>query len=367
MRGQVGTCTLAMTINIRTANLTLDGRRGAQWRIDVGIPMRAPKLDPIPLEDVMPLDPQAQQVLDEAAARGLPPNNTVSPEQARTNRSTIPSASGPVVAAVEDRSVPGPGAEIPARIYTPAGSGPFPVLVWFHGGGWVIGDLDTADATARHLTVGAECVVVSVDYRLAPETKFPGAAEDCYAATQWVAQNSEGIDIDPAKIAVGGDSAGGNLGAAVSLMARDRGGPPIVFQLLVYPVLAREFNTESYTQNADGYALTRDGMVWYWDHYLSTDADSSHPYAAPLMATDLSNLPPALVITAEFDPLRDEGEAYGPRLKAAGVPAQVTRYDGMIHGFFGMPDAVDKGRLAQDEASAALKRAFGAMLPAASG
>ena len=315
----------------------------------------------------MPLDSQAQQVMDEAAARGLPPNHTVSPEQARANRSTIPLAPGPEVAAVQDLSIPGPGPDIPVRIYRPAGSGPFPVLVWFHGGGWVIGDLDTADATARHLTVGAECAVVSVDYRLAPETKFPGAAEDCYAATQWVAQNSRSIDGDPTKIAVGGDSAGGNLGAAVSLMARDRGGPPIVFQLLVYPVLARDFSTESYTQNAEGYQLTRDGMVWYWDHYLSTDTDSSHPYAAPLMATDLSNLPPALVITAEFDPLRDEGEAYGPRLQAAGVPAQVTRYDGMIHGFFGMPGAVDKGALAQAEASAALKRAFGAMLPAASG
>jgi acetyl esterase len=296
--------------------------------------------------------------MEQIAALGLPPNHTVSPEQARINGKARPRAAGPEVAKVEDRRIPGPGPEIPVRIYTPAGAGPFPILAWFHGGGWVVGDLDTADPTARHLAVGAGCVVVSVDYRLAPETKFPGAADDCYAATVWAAQNAARLNGDADRLAVGGDSAGGNLAAAVALMARDRGKPPLVFQLLVYPVTACDFDTASYRQNAEGYMLTRDGMRWYWDHYLSTPADASNPYAAPLVAQDLSGLPTALVITAEFDPLCDEGEVYGRRLQAAGVPTTCSRYDGMIHGFFGMPAVLDKGQRAIAEASAALRRAF---------
>jgi acetyl esterase len=306
----------------------------------------------------MPLDPQAQAVMDQVAALGFPPNHTVSPAQARVNSKARPRAPGPAVAWVEDRRIPGPDAEIPVRIYTPEGHGPFPALVWFHGGGWVVGDLETADATARHLTLGASCVVVSVDYRLSPETQFPGPAEDCYAATRWVAQNAASINADPGKIAVGGDSAGGNLAAAISLMARDRGGPPLALQLLVYPVTDRDFSTESYLQNAEGYQLTRDTMVWYWDQYLKSDADAANPYAAPLQAQDLRGLPPALVITAEYDPLRDEGEAYAHRLEAAGVNATCIRYDGMIHGFFGMPAAIDKGKQAIAQASAALKAAY---------
>ncbi len=308
----------------------------------------------------MPLDPQAQQVLDQLAALGLPPNHLVSPAQARINMKSRPRAAGPEVANVQDRLIPGPGVEIPVRIYTPTGTGPFPILVWFHGGGWVVGDLETADPTARHLTVGAGCVVVSVDYRLAPETKFPGPADDCYAATIWAAQHAARIDGDAERIAVGGDSAGGNLAAAVALMARDRGGPSLVFQLLVYPVTARDFDTSSYQQNADGYGLSRDSMQWYWDHYLQNHADASHPYAAPLVAQNLKGLPPALVITAEYDPLRDEGEAYAKRLQAAGVPTTCTRYDGMIHGFFGMSAVLDKGKQAVAEACAALRQAFAA-------
>src|SRR5919201_117445 len=201
----------------------------------------------------MPLDPQAKQVMEQLAALGFPPPHTVSPEQARLNAKARPRAAGPEVARVEKRNIPGPGPAIPVRIYTPAGAGPFPILVWYHGGGWVVGDLDTADPVARHLAVGASCVVVSVDYRLAPETKFPGAADDCYAATAWAAQHAARINGDADRLAVGGDSAGGNLAAAVALMARDRGGPSLVFQLLVYPVMARDYNTESYRQNADGY------------------------------------------------------------------------------------------------------------------
>ena len=306
----------------------------------------------------MPLDPQAQQVIEQLAALGLPPTHTVSPEQARINARMRPRAAGPEVAGVENRRIPGPGPDIPVRLYTPAGAGPFPILVWFHGGGWVIGDLDMADPTARHLSVGAGCVVVSVDYRLAPETKFPGAADDCYAATQWAAQHAAQIKGDPDRIAVGGDSAGGNLAAVVSLMARDRSGPALVFQLLVYPVTQRDYTTSSYQSYADGYLLSRDSMQWYWDHYLHSPAEARNPYAAPMLAQDLSGLPAALVITAECDPLCDEGAAYARRLQAAGVPTTYSCYAGMMHGFFGMPAVLDKGTQAVAEAAAALQRAF---------
>jgi acetyl esterase len=308
----------------------------------------------------MPLDPQAQQVLELTAALGLPPNHLVSPARARINMKSRPRAAGPEVAKVQDRLIPGPDVDIPVRIYTPAGTGPFPILVWFHGGGWVVGDLDTADPTARHLAVGAGCVVVSVDYRLAPETKFPGPADDSYAATVWAVQHAARLQGDAETIAVGGDSAGGNLAAAVALMARDRGGPALVFQLLVYPVTAYDFDTSSYQQNGDAYNLTRDSMQWYWNHYLQNPADASNPYAAPLVAPNLEGLPPALVITAEYDPLCDEGEAYAKRLQAAGIPTSCTRYDGMIHGFFGMSAALDKGKQAIAEACTALRQAFAA-------
>ena len=315
----------------------------------------------------MPLDPQARAFMDQMEALGLPPNNTVSPVEARNNSKSRPRAPGPEVAKLEDRSIPGVGPDIPVRIYTPRGNGPFPVLSWFHGGGWVVGDLDTADGTARHLAVESGCVVVSVDYRLAPEAKFPAAADDCYSATQWIAQNAAGINVDPTRIAVGGDSAGGNLAAAVSLMARDRGGPIIVFQLLVYPVTAWDFGTDSYRENSNGYPLTTDAMKWYWNHYLTSEADAANPYAAPMVAKDLTGLPPALTITAEFDPLRDEGEAYGQRLQAAGVTNTNSRYDGMIHGFFGMSAIMDQGKHAISEASTALKQAFAAKVRSTSG
>ena len=262
----------------------------------------------------MPLDPQAKQVMEQLAALGFPPPHTVTPEQARLNAKARPRAAGPEVAGVEQRHIPGPGPAIPVRIYTPTGAGPFPILVWFHGGGWVVGDLDSADATARHLAVGAGCVVVSVDYRLAPETKFPGPADDCYAATQWAVQHASQINGDPERIAVGGDSAGGNLAAAVSLMARDRRGPSLAFQLLVYPVTHCNYTTNSYQSFAEGYMLTRASMQWYWNHYLQDAADAHNPYAAPLVAGDLSGLPPALVITAECVPLCGEGAAYAQRL-----------------------------------------------------
>ena len=313
----------------------------------------------------MPLDPQAQAVIDAVNDLGLPALWEVTPEQARINAASRPRPVGPQVAAVADRNIPGPDGDVPVRIYTPEGTGPFPILVWYHGGGWVIGDLESADPTARHLCKGAGCVVVSVDYRLAPETKFPGPAEDCYAATLWSVNNAASLNADASRLAVGGDSAGGNLAAGISLMAADRGGPAIAHQLLVYPVTERNYDTPSYSQNAEGFLLARDAMIWYWDAYLADEADASNPYAAPMNAESLAGQPPALVITAEFDPLRDEGEAYGRRLQEAGVDTTISRYDGMIHGFFGMVGIMDKSGQVMEEATAALRAAFtGAGVPA---
>ncbi|PLT34522.1 alpha/beta hydrolase [Bacillus sp. V5-8f] len=262
------------------------------------------------------------------------------------------------VGKVENRTIPGPGGEIPVRIYTPAGEGPFPALVYYHGGGWVIGNLDTVDVHCRLLAKKAGCVVVSVDYRLAPEHKFPAAVDDAYAAAKWTAENASYIEVDPARIAVGGDSAGGNLAAVVSLMAKDKGGPALTYQILIYPVTHHAFDTDSYRENAEGYFLTKDTMVWFWNHYLRGTQDGKNTYASPLLANDLTGLPLALVIAVGFDPLCDEGEAYADRLKAAGVSVDATRYDTMIHGFFRMPGVLQEANKAMDQAARALREAF---------
>lgn len=311
----------------------------------------------------MSLDPQAQAVLDQLAQLGGEPNHLMTPERARARtieRSQMMPVEPEEVGDVEDRVIPGPGGDLPVRIYTPKGEGPNPVIVYFHGGGWVICNLDTHDGICRSLTNLASAKVVSVDYRLAPDAKYPAAAEDCYAATQWVADHAAELDIDPTRIVVAGDSAGGNLAAAVPLMARDRGGPPLAFQLLVYPVTGRNYETQSWKDHGGpGTLLPAEDMVWYWDHYLRSDADAKEAYAAPLQASDLSGLPPALVITAEVDVLCDEGEAYARRLQEAGVPTTLSRYDGMFHGFFGMSAMLDKAKAAQAEAGAALRAALG--------
>jgi acetyl esterase len=231
--------------------------------------------------------------------------------------------------------------------------------VYFHGGGWVLGSLATHDGICRSLAAGAGCVVVSVDYRLAPEHRYPAAAEDCYAATQWCAAHAAELGADGSRVAVGGDSAGGNLSAVVAQMARDRGGPPLVFQLLIYPVTDAARDTQSYRENAEGYLLTAGDMAWFWNHYLGdARARGAEAYASPIRAASLAGLPPALVITAEFDPLRDEGEAYGAALESAGVAAKVTRYDGMIHGFFGLGAMIDRANSAVQEAAGTLRIAF---------
>ncbi len=312
----------------------------------------------------MPVHPVFQEMLNQAGAQPPPDATGLTIQEQRKAADNMVaglaalSEEGPEVAEVRDRVVPGPYGEFQVRVYTPEGTGPFPAYVYFHGGGWWMGTFAMTEAECRHIVRDAGCVVVSIDYHLAPEHKFPIPVEDCYTATTWVVEYTVELDVDPERVAVGGGSSGGNLAAAVCLMARDRGGPSLVFQLLVNPVTDFDFTTLSYQQNGDGYLLTRDTMSWFWDLYLSEPSDASNPYAAPMQARDLSGLPPALVITAEYDPLRDEGEEYGRRLQAAGVPATVSRYDGMIHGFDFFTKVVPAARECRAEVIAALCGAF---------
>jgi acetyl esterase len=269
----------------------------------------------------------------------------------------MPGSVGPVepVARVESRTLPGPAGEIPVRIYAPSEARRLPALVYFHGGGFVIGSLDTHDGTCRSLANAIGCTLVSVDYRLAPEHKFPAGPEDCYAATRWVVEKGAEIGVDGSRVAVGGDSAGGNLAAVVALMARDRRGPALRHQLLIYPVANHDFATASYEENKQGYLLSREMMRWFWNHYLVESQDGANPYASPLRAPSLAGLPPAHVITAEYDPLRDEGEALAARLQREGVPTTHVRYAGMIHGFFSMTAMLDVAKRAVAEAATAVR------------
>ena len=308
----------------------------------------------------MPLDPALAAVLEQLNASEGPKLHEVSPAEARVffESMKMPSPETPMTS-VEDRSFPGPGGDVAVRIYKPIAGASLPVLVYFHGGGWVIGSIETHDGTCRELAAQAGCAVISVEYRLAPENPYPAAAEDSYAAVQWVAANAEALGLDASRIAVGGDSAGGNLAAATALMARDRGGPGLVMQLLIYPVTDADFERKSYLQNGTGMFLEADAMKWFWDNYVPDPATRKEGYAAPMHADDLSKLPPTLVITAEFDPLRDEGEAYARRLEAAGVETGLARYDGMIHGFFAMTLLLESARRAVAQSSEALRQEFG--------
>lgn len=308
------------------------------------------------------LDPQIEALLQQMEQQGMPPVHTLTPMKARESRNPVFIRLGGLpeaVAHVENLTIPGQAGEIPIRIYTPQGRGPFPILVYFHGGGWVICNLDTHDSVCRSLANGASCIVVSVDYRLAPEHKFPAAVDDAYTATQWVAYSANLINGDSARITVGGDSAGGNLAAVVSLMAREKGGPSLMYQVLIYPVTnVSSFDTNSYREHGEGYILTKDSMEYYGGHYIGHEEELQNPYASPLLAQELSGLPPALVITAEFDVLTDEAEAFANRLKQAGVPVTYTCYEGMIHAFFSLAAVVGRARDAMDEVTAALRSAF---------
>ena len=286
----------------------------------------------------MPLAPAARTMIDQLEAGGGPALWEMSPDEARALSAVMGAMDDPPeVAKVEDRVIPGPAGDLPVRIYTPDAPAPRPVIAFFHGGGFVICSVDTHDGLARRLANATGAVVVSVEYRLAPDARCPAAAEDCYAATQWVHDHAPELGADSGRLIVAGDSAGGNLAAVVALMASERSTPPITGQVLVYPVIDAACDAPSYTENAEGYFLEATGMRWFWDHYLGPDGDGTHHHASPIRASDLSGLPPAVVITAEFDPLRDEGEAYAEALRAAGVPVTTRRYDGMIHGFVSMP------------------------------
>lgn len=304
----------------------------------------------------MNLDPQIATLIEELDA-GFPPVHAMTGAQARaTIRSRfVPSAEPETVAQVRDETIPGTGGDIPVRIYRPhSGDEKLPVLVYAHGGGFVFCDLDSHDGLCRNIANRIPAVLISVAYRLAPENRWPAAAEDFYTATRWATDNADAVGGDPRRIAVGGDSAGGNLAAVTALMARDRDGPAIASQLLIYPVIAAEFDTESYRLYGKGFYNPKPALQWYWDQYMPAPADREHPYASPLNA-NLAGLPPAIIVVAGHDPLRDEGNAYADALEAAGVVTVRCLFQGGIHGFMTMP-MLDVAHEARRQACAELAR-----------
>lgn len=349
--------------------------------VDV-MPMNKPQVDVVEL-GVVPVKmgprdlpkptatptPAMKEVLDMLASFGAPPIEKSSPANAREAPTPKDAVMGvmamqgkpPAVEMVGDVThevIPGPGGDLLARVYTPKGKGPFPVLVYYHGGGWVIASLDAYDASARALTNAAGAVVVSLAYRQAPTHKFPAAADDAFAAYQWALQNAASINGDPGRVAVGGESAGGNLAAVVSMMARDKGVKLPVHQLLVYPITSFNFESPSYTENANAHPLSKGAMQWFFDKYMRSDADAKNPYLIPLNG-NLAGLPPATIINAEIDPLRWDGEEYARRLQAAGVPVMQKTYPGVTHEFFGMGAVVPEAKDAVNMAAMALRKAYG--------
>jgi len=310
----------------------------------------------------MPLDPQAAELLAKVRAVGNPEYWQMTPQEARdahNRRAGIFGIPPAAVFDIENRAIPGPAGEIPLRIYTPRDStAPLPVLVFLHGGGHVIGSLASYDAICRQLALEADCIVVSVDYRLAPEHKFPAGVDDAFAALNWVGRHAGEFGGDAKRLAIGGDSAGGNLAAVCAILARDAGGPQLRFQLLVYPRTASDEELPSHHAFAEGYMLTRRSILWFHDHYRASDADRQDFRYAPLIHPDLSRLPTALVIVGECDPLRDDGIAYANRVQADGTPTELALYEGMIHPFFSLGGALDAGRHALTRSAQALRRAL---------
>jgi acetyl esterase len=308
------------------------------------------------------LHPQARTLLDLIAASGIPPVHLLSPADARRfylERRRFTQPDPPPVAEVRDLAADGPAGPIPLRLYRPrTDAGPLPVLVYYHGGGWVIGDLDTHDVLCRQLALGSGCAVVAVDYRMGPEHRFPAAVDDCVAATRWVAANATALGVDATRLAVGGDSAGGNLAAVVAIAAREAGGPPIAWQLLIYPATDQRRVAPSHTTNAQGYLLTADSMRYYHDHYIDDPRHDLDWRASPLLAPDLSRLPPALVLVAGYDPLRDEGVQYAQRLTESGVRTSLVSFERQIHGFVPMGRAIDEANEAVATCADALRRAL---------
>ena len=309
----------------------------------------------------MQLDPALAALLASLDPSAETPVEEMTPEDARAVwKAEMGQVAGPPlpVKSVHEHEAPGPAGPLAVRFYEPedAGGRVLPILVYYHGGGWIRGDLDTHDDVCRYLCHHGGCLVASVDYRLAPEHRFPAALEDCDAATRWVAGNAARLGADPTRLAIGGDSAGGNIACGVTLKARERGGPAIAFQLLIYPATDLAGETDSRRLYSSGYLL--DSMPFYVASYVGPEGDRAAPLASPLRATDLSNLPPAFMLTAGFDPLRDEGEAYARRLQAAGVPTEYRCHEGMIHGFVSITGLIESAEAGLADAAAALRAAF---------
>ena len=304
----------------------------------------------------MPLDPDTAEMLEGLRRLDVPPLSAGTPELARAGYDAAPKPPPEEVANVIDTSIPGPAGDVAIRVYAPTDETDLPVVAFFHGGGWVLSGLDGHDSLARRLALRSGALVVSVDYRLAPENPFPAPHDDCWAVTSWLAAHAGELGGDGSRLAVAGDSAGGNLAAGVALRARDEG-LPLAFQLLIYPALDVDFTRPSMVDNATGYFLTTADMRWFWDHFIAPD-DRTDPYAVPMAVDDVSGVAPALIQTAEYDPLRDEGEAWGERLRSAGVDVTVTRYDGVVHGFVSRWTQMARAESAHDEAGHALRRAL---------
>jgi acetyl esterase len=312
----------------------------------------------------MALDPESQRLIDLMVAANRPAWNTLSPQEARDLYLSLrPAAQGPrpPEVSVVDRSIPGPDGEIPVRIYRPASTSAgslLPGLAYAHGGGWVFGNLDSHDVLCAQFALEAGIAVFAIDYRLAPEARFPGAFDDVVAGLQWVAKNGPSVGIDPDRLAIGGDSAGGNLAAAVSIWARDHGGPKLRLQVLAYPVTDAVGRADSYRRYEDGYGLNAATMEWFFDHYTPDKAMRGDWRVSPLRAASLGGLPPALVITAGCDPLRDEGRAYAFRLQQDGTIADLVEFGGMLHGFLSSPMLLHGARRGTSLAAAALREAL---------
>jgi len=296
----------------------------------------------------MALDKQSKELFQQMKALNTPPVYSVSPVQSRKNVNERPRLPGPKLPKVKYFSIPVNGININCRMYIPDIEQILPVLVWFHGGGWVTGNVEVSDGVTRHLALGSGCAVLSVDYRLSPEVKFPGPLDDCYGVTKWVYENAESLNVDKSRISVGGDSAGGNLAAAVSLRAKDDLHPPLVSQLLIYPCVDTDFKRKSYIENKDDYSLTATSMKWFWEQYINSDSDMENPYVCPLKYSDHSGLPQACIIVAEHDPLLDEGIAYHNKLQSANVKSKLIKYPGVMHGFYSNIGVLDKSQKAMD-------------------
>lgn len=297
----------------------------------------------------MPLDPDVAQVLAAAKAAGVPALSDGTPEQARSNYDRAPKPAGDELARVEDHVIPGTAgaADIPVRIYASSTDADLPTIAFFHGGGWVLSSVDGHDSLTRRLAARTGALVVSAEYRLAPEHPFPAPHDDCWRATAWLAEHAASLGGDPNRLSVAGDSAGGNLAAGVALRARDEG-LALASQLLIYPCIDDRQTRPSMTENAEGYFLSAVDMAWFWDHFVPAE-HRDNPYAVPARATDLTGVAPAHIQTAEFDPLRDEGEEWAERLNAAGSAATMTRFDGAVHGFVSRWEQMAGALVAHDE------------------